>query len=161
MRAKQELEQSRSASELRNIAEEESSLRIQRHWRGHQSRLAHQERLHSPIKTLIMLGGPVSTHTMQCPLYSFPPSCLADRSGGSHQGTGKATYGKKLVQEFGLHHLSIGALLREAVQNKHSRATEISACMQDGELVDEVIVLEILVQTLQRLRFRGSGGTIT
>jgi adenylate kinase len=56
-------------------------------------------------------------------------------------GSGKGTQSEKLVEKYGLIHLSTGNLLREEIANKTPLGTEAKNLMDKGQLVpDEVVI---------------------
>jgi adenylate kinase len=56
-------------------------------------------------------------------------------------GSGKGTQSEKLVEKYGLVHLSTGNLLREEIANKTPLGTEAKNLMDKGHLVpDEVVI---------------------
>jgi adenylate kinase family enzyme len=78
-------------------------------------------------------------------------------------GSGKTTYAKRLGAEFGVMHISVGQLLRNAVEGpvalRHPRAELIRISMESGEHVDMSIVKDVLCTALRRKRFQCGGGT--
>ncbi|MFA6092525.1 MAG: nucleoside monophosphate kinase [Elusimicrobiota bacterium] len=59
-------------------------------------------------------------------------------------GSGKSTFGKLLEKDFGMPHISVGALLREKAETDPALAEK----MAKGELVDSALVLSIVTQRL-------------
>merc|ERR1711965_1109665 len=59
-------------------------------------------------------------------------------------GSGKGTQCAKIVEKYGLCHLSTGDLLREEVQKKSERADMLNEIMKKGELVPQDVILELL-----------------
>lgn len=56
-------------------------------------------------------------------------------------GSGKGTQSEKIIQEYGLHHISTGDLLRDEVCRETPLGLEAKAFMNSGELVpDEVVI---------------------
>ncbi len=56
-------------------------------------------------------------------------------------GSGKGTQSEKLVEKYGLIHLSTGNLLREEIMNKTPLGVEAKKFMDNGQLVpDEVVI---------------------
>ena len=56
-------------------------------------------------------------------------------------GSGKGTQSEKLVEKYGLVHLSTGNLLREEIENKTPLGVEAKKFMDNGQLVpDEVVI---------------------
>jgi adenylate kinase len=68
-------------------------------------------------------------------------------------GGGKGTQAKKLVEEFGLEHFSVGDALREEVRRGSSLGQQVAKIMESGELVPDVLIEEII-----RSRLNGEGG---
>jgi adenylate kinase len=56
-------------------------------------------------------------------------------------GSGKGTQSEKLIEQYGLIHLSTGNLLREEIANKTALGLEAKSFMDKGQLVpDEVVI---------------------
>ncbi|MBT3235033.1 MAG: nucleoside monophosphate kinase [Bdellovibrionales bacterium] len=60
-------------------------------------------------------------------------------------GSGKGTQAAKLVEAFGLSHISTGELLRAEMAKESELGERVSDTMQQGRLVDDQTVLELLV----------------
>jgi len=59
-------------------------------------------------------------------------------------GGGKGTQAKKLVDRFGLNHISVGDVLREEVRKGSDLGDQVKAIMEAGELVSDQLVAEII-----------------
>lgn len=66
------------------------------------------------------------------------------------QGCGKGTQAKILAQKLAVPELSMGALLRDAVAEGGEFGDSIAAILARGELVSDVITLEVLKRRLAR-----------
>ncbi|MBI5244208.1 MAG: nucleoside monophosphate kinase [Elusimicrobia bacterium] len=60
-------------------------------------------------------------------------------------GAGKTTYGKRIAQDYGVVHISVGELLRASAQTH----PELAAAMAKGELLDTGLVLGLVKQRLE------------
>lgn len=60
-------------------------------------------------------------------------------SGGP--GSGKGTQCVRIVEAFGLVHLSAGDLLRQEIKKNSERASIISAFIKDGKIVPQVCTI--------------------
>lgn len=67
-------------------------------------------------------------------------------------GTGKGTIAKFIEVRFGLAHVSTGDLLREEIVQKTETGRNIEPIMAAGQLVEDVIALEILEKKLSKLK---------
>jgi len=65
-------------------------------------------------------------------------------------GSGKGTQCEKLVQRYGFVHLSSGDLLREEVASGSPKGQELNAMMQQGILVPNDVVLDLIKQAMLR-----------
>ena len=59
-------------------------------------------------------------------------------------GAGKGTQAQKIANEFNLHHLSTGALLREEISRQTEIGQKVQKIMDQGGLVDDSIVNAIV-----------------
>lgn len=59
-------------------------------------------------------------------------------------GSGKGTQSEKLVDKYGLFHLSTGNLLREEIANKTSLGLEAKQFMDNGQLVPDSVVIGMI-----------------
>lgn len=65
-------------------------------------------------------------------------------------GSGKGTQCKRIVQKFGYTHLSTGDLLRAEVENGSERGRKIAELMEQGQLVPQGVVIELLTDAMLR-----------
>lgn len=63
-------------------------------------------------------------------------------------GGGKGTQAKKLVERFGMTHISVGDVLREEVRNETELGSQVREIMEAGELVSDELVAEIIESRL-------------
>ncbi|KHJ92789.1 adenylate kinase [Oesophagostomum dentatum] len=73
-------------------------------------------------------------------------------------GSGKGTQCAKLVEKYGLSHLSSGDLLREEVKSGSPRGAEITKIMKAGKLVPLETVLDLLKEAMLKEVSKGSKG---
>jgi adenylate kinase len=59
-------------------------------------------------------------------------------------GSGKGTQSEKLIDRYGLIHLSTGNLLREEIANKTSLGLEAKSFMDSGQLVPDSVVIGMI-----------------
>lgn len=71
-------------------------------------------------------------------------------------GSGKGTQCKRIVEKFGYTHLSTGDLLRAEVDIGRERGQRIAQLMQEGKLVPQELVIELLTDVM--LQFPDSPG---
>lgn len=64
-------------------------------------------------------------------------------------GAGKGTQAGRIVQEYGIPHISTGDILRGAVKNQTSMGLEAKRYMDAGELVPDSVVIGIVKDRLQ------------
>jgi adenylate kinase len=64
-------------------------------------------------------------------------------------GSGKGTQSEKLVDKYGLVHLSTGNLLREEIANKTPLGTEAKNFMDKGQLVPDEVVIGMIDNSLE------------
>jgi len=69
-------------------------------------------------------------------------------------GSGKGTQAELLKKEYSLGSISTGDLLREEVKSQSSIGIEIKRKMENGELVDDDIVIEILQKNLSSSSYK-------
>ena len=65
-------------------------------------------------------------------------------------GCGKGTQSEKLVQEFGLAHLSTGDALRAEVAAQSELGKRVKAIMEAGQLVDDATIMAIVESAISR-----------
>ena len=63
-------------------------------------------------------------------------------------GTGKGTQSALLVSQFGLSHISTGDLFRSAIQNKTALGIKARTYMDQGKLVPDYIVIDLIREVL-------------
>lgn len=63
-------------------------------------------------------------------------------------GSGKGTQCKRIVEKFGYTHLSTGDLLRAEVNSGRERGQRIAQLMQEGKLVPQKLVIELLTDAM-------------
>ncbi len=59
-------------------------------------------------------------------------------------GSGKGTQSEKLIDRYGLIHLSTGNLLREEIANKTKLGLEAKKFMDNGQLVPDSVVIGMI-----------------
>lgn len=64
-------------------------------------------------------------------------------------GSGKGTQSEKLVEKYGLIHLSTGNLLREEIANKTPLGLEAKSFMDKGQLVPDEVVIGMIDSSLE------------
>ena len=64
-------------------------------------------------------------------------------------GAGKGTQAQKLVEEFGLAHISTGDLLRAAVKVQSELGLQAKAYMDAGKLVPDQLVINLVKERLE------------
>src|SRR5215831_2689295 len=64
-------------------------------------------------------------------------------------GSGKGTQSEKLVEKYGLIHLSTGNLLREEISNKTPLGIEAKNFMDKGQLVPDEVVIGMIDSSLE------------
>jgi len=65
-------------------------------------------------------------------------------------GSGKGTQSEKIVQQFGLVHLSTGDLLRREIAEKTPLGLEASRFMEKGQLVPDEVVIGMIGSSLEK-----------
>lgn len=65
-------------------------------------------------------------------------------------GSGKGTQSEKLVDKYGLIHLSTGNLLREEIANKTPLGLEAKSIMDKGQLVPDEVVIGMIDSSLEK-----------
>jgi len=65
-------------------------------------------------------------------------------------GSGKGTQSEKLVNRYGLVHLSTGNLLREEIANKTPLGLEAKSIMDKGQLVPDEVVIGMIDSCLEK-----------
>ena len=64
-------------------------------------------------------------------------------------GAGKGTQGERIANHYGVRHISTGDLLRDQVARRTDLGRRVSAYVDNGELVPDDVVLEIVREALQ------------
>ena len=64
-------------------------------------------------------------------------------------GSGKGTQSEKLIERYGLHHLSTGNLLREEIAQQTRLGMEAKAYMDSGQLVPDAVVIGMIRSALE------------
>jgi adenylate kinase len=67
-------------------------------------------------------------------------------------GSGKGTQSEKLVEKYGLIHLSTGNLLREEIANRTPLGLEAKSFMDKGQLVPDEVVIGMIDSCLEHHR---------
>ena len=65
-------------------------------------------------------------------------------------GSGKGTQSEKIVEKFGLIHLSTGNLLRQEIADKTPLGMEAKNFMDKGQLVPDVVVIGMIDSSLEK-----------
>lgn len=65
-------------------------------------------------------------------------------------GAGKGTQAEKLVTHFNIPHLSTGTIFRANIQNQTPLGLKVKAILDDGKLVPDETVVEIVAKELQK-----------
>src|SRR5436190_13801392 len=64
-------------------------------------------------------------------------------------GSGKGTQSEKLIQKYGLKHLSTGDLLRSEIAQKTELGLEAKTLMDKGQLVPDQVVIGMIRSALE------------
>ncbi|PID93176.1 MAG: adenylate kinase [Bacteroidetes bacterium] len=73
-------------------------------------------------------------------------------------GSGKGTQSEKIIEKYGLRHISTGDLLREEVAGKTELGVKAKEIMDKGELVSDEIVIGMIRNKLEE--YKGGSGFI-
>lgn len=65
-------------------------------------------------------------------------------------GAGKGVHSSKLSQDFGVPHISTGDMLRECIKSGSGLGVQAKARMDQGELVPDSLVIEMVLERLRR-----------
>lgn len=65
-------------------------------------------------------------------------------------GSGKGTQSEKLIEKYGLKHLSTGNLLREEIANQTKLGLEAKSFMDKGQLVPDSVVIGMIRSALEQ-----------
>ena len=66
-------------------------------------------------------------------------------------GSGKGTVSGRIVERFGLQHLSSGDLLRVHIQNQTDVGIKAKAFIDKGELVPDQVMVDLILEELEKL----------
>ena len=66
-------------------------------------------------------------------------------------GSGKGTVSGRIVQEFGLQHLSSGDLLRTHIQSETEIGLQAKKYIDKGELVPDQVMVDLILEELEKL----------
>ena len=69
-------------------------------------------------------------------------------------GAGKGTQSNFIVKKFNLHQLSTGELLRREIKNQSQLGKEISSIINEGKLVSDDIVSDLIEKYLSDDKFK-------
>jgi len=64
-------------------------------------------------------------------------------------GSGKGTQSERLIEKYGLIHLSTGNLLREEINNRSQLGLEAKSFMDQGQLVPDAVVIGMIRSALE------------
>ncbi len=64
-------------------------------------------------------------------------------------GAGKGTQSSKIIEKYGYLHISTGNILREAIKNKTSLGIEASKYMENGNLVPDEVVTNLIKEVIK------------
>lgn len=73
-------------------------------------------------------------------------------------GSGKGTQSERIIEEFGLDHISTGEVLREEIKNETDLGIIAKGYIERGQLVPDELIIDILAKTLDNKK--GSKGVI-
>jgi adenylate kinase len=68
-------------------------------------------------------------------------------------GAGKGTQAEKLIEHYNLPHLSTGNIFRENIKNETPLGKKVKSIMDDGKLVPDETVVELVVDELQKEKY--------
>lgn len=90
-----------------------------------------------------------------------------DPKGGNMQwiflgcpGVGKGTYASRLSRFLGIPHIATGDLLREELAQSGPSATELASIVNQGNLVPDEIIVNLLSRRLEKSALKGESGFI-
>jgi len=66
-------------------------------------------------------------------------------------GSGKGTQSDKIIAEFGVAHISTGDVLRSEIKAETELGKTVSKYIQDGKLVPDDLIIDMLAKTLDKL----------
>ncbi|MDL2278871.1 nucleoside monophosphate kinase, partial [Parabacteroides sp. OttesenSCG-928-G07] len=62
-------------------------------------------------------------------------------------GSGKGTQSERIIEEFGLDHISTGEVLREEIKNETDLGIIAKGYIERGQLVPDELIIDILAKT--------------
>ena len=65
-------------------------------------------------------------------------------------GAGKGTQSAKLIEKYGLHHISTGDIFRAHIQNQTDLGKQVSQIIADGNLVPDSITIAMLEEEIKQ-----------
>jgi adenylate kinase len=65
-------------------------------------------------------------------------------------GSGKGTQSERIIEEFGLDHISTGEVLREEIKNETDLGIIAKGYIERGQLVPDELIIDILAKTLEQ-----------
>lgn len=65
-------------------------------------------------------------------------------------GSGKGTQSEKLIEKYGLHHISTGDVLRGHIKNETELGKIAKSYIDEGQLIPDELMIEILDDVLER-----------
>lgn len=72
-------------------------------------------------------------------------------------GSGKGTQSAKIIDEYGLHHISTGDVLRDHIARKTPYGRTANEFISKGELIPDALMMQILEEELDKHLASGSG----
>ena len=75
-------------------------------------------------------------------------------------GAGKGTQGERIAEHYGVRHISTGDLLRDQVARRTDLGRRVSAYVDNGELVPDEVVLEIVREAIEEASRTGTRGYV-
>lgn len=75
-------------------------------------------------------------------------------------GVGKGTYASRLSRFLGIPHIATGDLLREELSQSGPSATELASIVNQGKLVPDDVIVNILSRRLEKSALKGESGFI-
>lgn len=70
-------------------------------------------------------------------------------------GVGKGTQAELLVKRYNLKHISTGDILRDEIKNNSPLGNKVKKILEEGKLVSDDIMIEIIRETLKKVDKRG------
>ncbi len=75
-------------------------------------------------------------------------------------GSGKGTQSEKLIEEFGLHHISTGELLRDHIARKTELGKLADSYISQGQLIPDEVMVEVLADLFKKEPEKAAKGVI-